>query len=104
MKKVVLIALLNVLLSVAARGQQAPADLILFGGKVFTGDPARPSAEAVATRGERIIAVGTSAEVKRLAGATTRVIDLGGRVVVPWRCATVDAQCPPLESASCVRT
>src|SRR5919202_3945190 len=83
MKKVALIALLNVLLSVAARGQQAPADLILFGGKVFTGDPARPSAEAVATRGERVIAVGTSAEVKRLAGATTRVVDLGGRVVVP---------------------
>jgi predicted amidohydrolase YtcJ len=83
MNRVMLLAFLNVLLALPARGQQAPADLILFGGKVFTSDPARPSAEAVATRGERIIAVGTSAELKRLAGAKTRLVDLQGRLVVP---------------------
>jgi predicted amidohydrolase YtcJ len=50
---------------------------------VFTADPARPWAEAVAIRGGRIAAVGRSADVARLAGPRTRRIALGGRVVVP---------------------
>ena len=58
-------------------------DLILAGGKVFTADPARPWAEALAIAGERIVAVGTSAEVRALAGTGTRVIELQRRVVVP---------------------
>jgi hypothetical protein len=62
---------------------QGPPDLVLTGGKVFTADPARPWAEAVAIRGQRIVAVGTAAEVGRLAGRRTRRIALGGRVVVP---------------------
>ena len=62
--------------------QQAP-DLLLVGGKVFTSDTTRPWAEAVAIRGEQIVAVGTTADVRRLAGPLTRVIDVGGRVVVP---------------------
>ena len=66
----------------AGPSQQAP-DLVLLGGKVFTSDTARPWAEAVAIRGERIVAVGTTADLRRLAGASTRVIDVGGRVVVP---------------------
>lgn len=61
---------------------QAP-DLVLTGGKVFTADSARPWAEAVAVRGDRIVAVGTSAAVGRLAGPRTRRVALGGRVVVP---------------------
>jgi predicted amidohydrolase YtcJ len=60
-----------------------PPDLILAGGKVFTADPARPWAEALAVAGERILAVGTSAEVRALAGSGTRVIELQKRVVVP---------------------
>jgi hypothetical protein len=47
-------------------------------GKVFSADAAKPSAEAVAIRGDRIIAVGTSAEIETLAGAKTRRIDLQG--------------------------
>jgi predicted amidohydrolase YtcJ len=66
----------------AGPSQQAP-DLVLLGGKVFTSDTARPWAEAVAIRGERIVAVGTTADLRRLAGPSTRVIDVGGRVVVP---------------------
>jgi len=61
---------------------EAP-DLILAGGKVFTADPARPWAEAVAIAGERIVAVGSSAEVRSLAGSATRVVELQKRVVVP---------------------
>src|SRR4029450_12918783 len=61
----------------------APAGLVLTGGKVWTGDPARPEAEAVAVSGDRIIAVGSSEEAKRAAPAGARVIDLRGRRVVP---------------------
>jgi len=69
-------------LSHAQPARQAP-DLVLVGGKVFTSDTARPWAEAIAIRGERVVAVGTTVEVRRLAGPATRVIDVGGRVVMP---------------------
>ena len=83
MKKIGLIVLLTALLPALVRGQQASPDLILLHGKVFTSDAARPTVEAVAIRGERIVAVGSSAEVGKLAGKETRVLDLQGRVVIP---------------------
>jgi predicted amidohydrolase YtcJ len=52
-------------------------------GKVWTVDAAKPQAEAIAVWRDRILAVGTDAEVKALAGPATRVIDLRGRRVVP---------------------
>ena len=58
------------------------ADLILVGAKVLTGDSNQPAAEAVALAGERIRAVGPSAEIRRLAGPRTRVVDLRGRTVI----------------------
>ena len=83
MKRFVHIIFLTALLSFHVSGQHAPADLVLFNGKVFIGDSAKPFAEAVAIRGERIIAIGTSAEIETLASAETRRIDLQGRTVVP---------------------
>jgi predicted amidohydrolase YtcJ len=83
MRNLLPLVVLNALLSLPASGQQTPADLILLNGKVFTADSAKPSVEAVAIRGERIMAVGTSAEIEKLAGAKTRRIDLRGRVVTP---------------------
>jgi predicted amidohydrolase YtcJ len=72
------------LLSVAAaRRPASAADFVLVGGKVFTADPARPWAQALAITGDRITAVGTTAEVRSLAGPATRTIALEGRVVVP---------------------
>jgi len=62
---------------------RAMADLALLGGSVWTGDGGRPWAEAVAVRGEKIVAVGTSKDIRRLVGRDTRVIDLGGALVVP---------------------
>src|SRR5262245_31184395 len=73
----------SILLSIPASGQQAPADIVLFNGKVFTADSALPSVEAVAIRGERILAVGSIDEIKKLANAKTRLIDLQGRTVIP---------------------
>lgn len=61
----------------------ARADLVLYNGKIFTADSARPWAQAVAIRGQRILAVGNDGPVRALAGTGTRSIDLGGRVVVP---------------------
>jgi predicted amidohydrolase YtcJ len=62
---------------------RAAADLALLGGSVWTGDGGRPWAEAVAVRGERIVAVGSSKEIRRLVGRETRVIEIGGGLVVP---------------------
>src|SRR5688500_8710877 len=59
------------------------ADLVLVGGKVWTVDPAKPEAEAVAVWRDRILAVGSDAELKPLVGPRTKVIDLKGRRVVP---------------------
>ena len=63
--------------------QSAPPDLILVNGRVYTLDSARPWAEAVAVRGDRIVGVGTSAEIRQTAGSSTRVIDVKGAFVSP---------------------
>ncbi len=57
--------------------------LILDGGRVLTLDDDARSPEAVAVLGDRIIAVGSSRDVRELAGSDTRVIDLAGRTVIP---------------------
>jgi predicted amidohydrolase YtcJ len=59
------------------------ADLVLLGGKVLTVDPRSRVADAVAIAGDRIIAVGTEAEIRQLIAPSTRLIDVGGRSVVP---------------------
>jgi predicted amidohydrolase YtcJ len=60
-----------------------PADLILISAKIWTGDLARPSAEALAVRGGRIVALGSNHDVETLRGPKTRVLDARGRRVVP---------------------
>lgn len=68
-------------------GAQAPAadkaDRIFVNGRLWTGDPDRPRAEALAVRDTRILAVGSSREVRRLAEKETDVVDLKGRFVAP---------------------
>ena len=59
------------------------ADLIIVGGQVWTVDAARPRAEAVAVLGDRIVAVGSAAEIDAWRGAETTTIDAAGRVVLP---------------------
>lgn len=59
------------------------ADLVVHNGKVWTGDAAKPDAQAVAVWRDRIIKVGTDAEVLALAGANTKRIDLKGARLVP---------------------
>src|SRR5262245_26834843 len=69
-------------LSAFSCAQSRPADLIVF-GKVWTGDSAAPWAEAVATRGDTIIAVGDSADVARFAGDRTRLLNNAKALVTP---------------------
>ncbi|MCC6931583.1 MAG: amidohydrolase [Gemmatimonadaceae bacterium] len=66
------------------RDAQPPrADLVFINGHVVTVDSQRPEAQAVAVRGDRIVAVGTTDAIRRLAGPGTRTIDLGGRLLIP---------------------
>ena len=73
-----------------------PADAVYRNARIWTGDSARPSAEAMAVRGGRVVAVGGEGVVRALIGARTRVVDLGGRRVVPgfidahWHLPTAD--------------
>jgi predicted amidohydrolase YtcJ len=59
-----------------------PADLVVY-GRVWTGDSARPWAQAVAVAGDTIVAVGDSAGLAKLTGSSTRVIHNGKAMVVP---------------------
>jgi predicted amidohydrolase YtcJ len=59
------------------------ADLILRGAAVYTLDGAHPWAEAIAIEGSEIVAVGSRQDVAALQGPGTRVVDLGGKMVLP---------------------
>lgn len=59
------------------------ASLIITNAAVLTMDPARPTAEAIAISGNRIMCLGTHSEVMREKGADTRVVDAGGGTVMP---------------------
>ena len=59
------------------------ADLIIINAKVHTLDPNQPSAEAIAVLANRVVAIGSTKEIRNLAGANTRVIDAKGQLVLP---------------------
>jgi hypothetical protein len=72
-----------ILLAAQGLGQQSPPDVILINGKIFTSNSRQPYAQALAIRGDRIVAVGGSKDIVALAGTATRRIDLAGRTVIP---------------------
>jgi hypothetical protein len=74
--------LLAALILPAPLAAQQRVDLVVY-GRVWTGDSARPWAEAVAVHGERIVAVGRRTDVRRLVGPRTRVLDNGTGLVTP---------------------
>ena len=78
-----LIAFLVQFYFMIAAAQSSRADLLLVNGKVWTGDSAAVFAEAVAVSGNTIIQTGSTAAIRQLAGPSTRIIDLGGRLVIP---------------------
>lgn len=79
----VITILLVMLASANAEKSSLAPDLILLNAAVRTMDAAQPKAEAVAVAGKRIVAVGTSATLRALAGTKTRLVDAGGKSVLP---------------------
>jgi hypothetical protein len=59
-----------------------PTPLVIVNARVCTNDTRRPWADAVLVRGERIVAVGSSAELRKRAGDAARVVDARGRTVL----------------------
>jgi predicted amidohydrolase YtcJ len=60
-----------------------PADTLLVNARVYTVNPQRPWAEAVAIRGDKVVAVGSATELNAYRGNSTKIIDAGGRLVLP---------------------
>jgi predicted amidohydrolase YtcJ len=88
MKAAILAGVAAALLLVAPTGPaeeplQPPADLIVHHAKVVTVDAKFTVVEAVAVRGGKVVAVGTDADVLKLKGPSTRLIDAGGKTVLP---------------------
>ncbi len=101
----------------AARAQtpvadDGPASVVFRGGRVFTVEAGQPWAEAVAVRGETIVAVGSDAEIDAFVGPETTVVELDGRLVLPgfveahthpslgaFATSGVDLQVPTLDDA-----
>ncbi|ULQ57009.1 amidohydrolase [Flavihumibacter rivuli] len=70
-------------LVVGMKKEAAAPDFLLLNGKVFTSDPSNWYTEAVAISKDRITAIGNNAAIKAMAGPATKIIDLGGRTVIP---------------------
>ncbi|MGA9427069.1 MAG: amidohydrolase [Terracidiphilus sp.] len=78
-----LAVLMVFMLSACSNAWAKEASVILINGKVWTVNPAQPVAQAVALDGNTILAVGSDAEIRKLAGPGTRTIDLAGRLLLP---------------------
>ena len=76
-------AIMSTNLNTHAGEQSLAADLIIINANIHTMDGRQPTAQAVAISGNRIVAVGTSKEIKKLAGSQTRVIDAHNQLVLP---------------------
>jgi hypothetical protein len=68
--------------SAEASAREYP-NMVLFDGKIFTGNDAHSYVEALAIRRDRIVATGTSRRIEAMEGPTTQRIDLRGRTVIP---------------------
>lgn len=76
--------------------ESASADTLLLNGFIHTVDDVTPATEALAIADGRIVALGATSDLRGLAGPHTRIIDLGGRMVMP---GLIDAHCHPAKGA-----
>jgi predicted amidohydrolase YtcJ len=84
MKDLVLASALIVMATTASSAQSpCTPETVIINARIHTVDSALPAAEAIAVCGATIARVGTSADIRAMAGSRTRVIDAGGRLVVP---------------------
>jgi len=78
-----------------AEAAEAP-ELVITNARIHTQDAAHRVVSALAVRGKTILATGSDADMRALAGTGTRIVDLGGRVVLP---GLIDAHIHPAQSA-----
>jgi predicted amidohydrolase YtcJ len=84
MKHNLLVYLLTLMTAAYACAQPKPsATLIITNATIYTVDKQHPRAEAVAVMGDRIVAVGSNAEIDLWRGPQTKVIDVGGKLMLP---------------------
>jgi predicted amidohydrolase YtcJ len=81
MTRLIGVGFFALMVAVPARAQSP--DTLLVNGTILTVDPQSSVREALAIRDGRIVSIGTSADIRKLAGPQSRVIDLGGRTVIP---------------------
>ena len=89
------------LVAITTQVPQAPADLVVLNARVYTADPNRPVAEALAVRAGRIAFVGSNRGALALVGPRTERLDLSGRTVIP---GMVDAHAHLLGLGQALRT
>ncbi|QQZ40005.1 amidohydrolase [Pseudomonas sp. SK3(2021)] len=75
--------LLTIAVSFASMEAMAATDLVLFNGQVFTADRAQPKVQALAVADGKVLQAGSDAQIKALIETGTRVIDLGGKTLMP---------------------
>jgi predicted amidohydrolase YtcJ len=85
------------ILACLSLGAEPPADLVVRKAKVIAVDPSSRLADAVAIRGDRIVAVGTDDEIKAFIGPETKSIDAGGKALLP---GLYDSHVHPLGAAT----
>ena len=95
MKKSAAVFLIVMLMSLPIPAFSAEPDVIYFNGKITTLDPAGSVAEAVAVTGGKFVGIGNTDAIKKLAGPATKMIDLGGKTVVP---GFIDGHTHPAEA------
>ena len=91
-----LLSLALLLGSCPSRAVQAPPELVITNARIHTQDAAHHIVGALAVRGTTILATGSDADMRALAGPGTRIVDVGGRVVLP---GLIDAHTHPAQSA-----
>ena len=65
------------------RSSADAVDLVVLNGRIFTGNEQQPFAEAMAVRKNKIVAIGTTAEIKAMIGTSTKQYQLNGKFVIP---------------------
>src|SRR5207244_2099631 len=83
---ILVLALLALLTSFPVHGRRSNEvgpDLVLMNGRIWTGNEAQPWASAVAISGNKVVAVGETKQIRKLATPKTMVIDLVGKFVMP---------------------
>ena len=86
MLRIILLLSITTIAFLSFKKDRSPADavdLVVLNGRIFTGNEQQPFAEAMAVRKNKIVAIGTTAEIKAMIGSSTKQYQLNGKLVIP---------------------